>query len=358
MTSDNIYTVITGSKPLNSGKHSEISEYLRELLYKDYDAIASTSKTLLEDDKKLRDNLHKFVIDSAPIALKNINCCTNTSELVTNLSKTALDISKATNSCSLKAKECASSLSDVVQQLWKVNSDYDYYKFVNSLVTFLNEFEFTRDERKLSRLLAFNEVLKGSEGALASKLGSFLGDRVCLTCLLGTQVKKILCSKELELFNSFNNDPEQTAKTVSLIEKIGFSTREQIAVGFIKNRLKCMKDCFQASLESARTEPKRGLQEAVNCLKNLHSISLCYKSVFGDVDTHLSTLANRTYQDFFDTIAHILRETEPHELKKINLDEFDSQILELLGWLAPLGLSFFTLTNFTFSSFLRDVFSS
>ncbi|BAM40840.1 conserved hypothetical protein [Theileria orientalis strain Shintoku] len=338
MTSDNIYTVITGSKPLNSGKHSEISEYLRELLYKDYDAIASTSKTLLEDDKKLRDNLHKFVIDSAPIALKNINCCTNTSELVTNLSKTALDISKATNSCSLKAKECASSLSDVVQQLWKVNSDYDYYKFVNSLVTFLNEFEFTRDERKLSRLLAFNEVLKGSEGALASKLGSFLGDRVCLTCLLGTQVKKILCSKELELFNSFNNDPEQTAKTVSLIEKIGFSTREQIAVGFIKNRLKCMKDCFQASLESARTEPKR--------------------SVFGDVDTHLSTLANRTYQDFFDTIAHILRETEPHELKKINLDEFDSQILELLGWLAPLGLSFFTLTNFTFSSFLRDVFSS
>ncbi|UKK01009.2 hypothetical protein MACK_001822 [Theileria orientalis] len=142
----------------------------------------------------------------------------------------------------------------------------------------------------------------------------------------------------MELFNSFNNDPEQTAKIVSLIEKIGFSNREQIAVGFIKNRLKYMKECFQASLESARTEPKR--------------------SVFGDVDTHLSTLVNRTYQEFFDTVAHILKETEPQELKKISFDEFDSQILDLLGWLAPLGLSFISLTNFTFSSFLRDVLSS
>ncbi|EAN30609.1 hypothetical protein TpMuguga_03g00768 [Theileria parva strain Muguga] len=339
---DDLYSVVTGSHLSDPGKCSEISAFLLQLLSKDYNSISSTYDKLLNDDEKLRRNLHNFVLDSAPIALKNINYSNNSFQHVENLSRTAFDISKSSSSISHKATELKDSLSRVVSELTEINSEYSDYKYLNTLLTFLNEFELKSDYKNLPFLLSLNQVLNSIPDAKESKLGTFLLNKV----------KGLLSSVESELFKSFSNDYDENAKTIELIKKIGLSSAHDVSVGFLKNRFDYLSNCFKSCINSAKTNAHSSLQGAVNTLKNIYPISLTYKNVFGDIDVYLSTFVNRAFQEFIDTVTTITRSSEFTLHQNLNLSGLDSEIINLSNLLAPLGLSFHIITNFTFTSLL------
>uniref|UniRef100_A0A3B0N9R7 Uncharacterized protein n=1 Tax=Theileria annulata TaxID=5874 RepID=A0A3B0N9R7_THEAN len=314
---NDLYFIVTGTYLTDSNKCSEISNFLLQLLSKDYNEISSTFDKLLNDDETLRNSLHSFVLKSAPIALNNINYTNNSLHHVVNLSKIAFDI-KSSNLLSYKSTELEESLTRIVEELTEINSEYPDYKYLNSLLNFLNNFEL--NDTNLSFLLSINKVLNSTD-SIQSELATFISNKV----------RNLLVSVELELFTSFSNDFDENTKIIELIKKIGLSSVHEISVGFLKNRFDYLNNCFNSCV----------LKSNINIQRN----------VFGDIDVNLSTFVNRVFQEFFDTIMKINSQDKLDS--DLNLSQLDEELINLSKLLSPLGLSFHHITNFTLTNIIN-----
>ncbi|EKX73166.1 hypothetical protein BEWA_052210 [Theileria equi strain WA] len=212
-----------------------------------------------------------------------------------------------------------------------MDDDLRNNQLASSLLNACDGFKLESTDENLPQLLDFIEFFRYLSHFGESKLAS----------IYTSKIEKILKLKEKNLFKSLNNDPNHCSRIIAEVKRIGFSDTERVIIGFLENRSRYIKECLENSRDFAKKDPKSGLNEVILTLKKgLHSTVLCYRTVFGGVDVHLSTFVNKSIQDAMSTIRSILRENDMGDIGSEETLDLSRELDSISDSFGSFGLSF------------------